>query len=352
MDTTHPMIAVFDGHNDLPWESRENRGYSVEGIDEELPQTLHTDIPKLRRGGYVAQFWSAYVSSDFTGPAAVEATLEQIDFVHRMCARYPGTFALAATADDVLSAKRQGRIASLIGIEGGHQIDDNLAVLREYARLGVRYMTLTWNNTNEFADAAVGEHPWHGLNDRGREVVREMNRIGMIVDLAHVSADTMRDAIRASALPVMFSHSSCYAVNPHPRNVPEDVQRMLVSNGGVQMIASVPGFVSQALHEWYEGGEKGPRPTVTMAMVADHVDNARDAMGVDYVGLGGDFDGTGSMPQGLEDVGKYQNLFDELRSRGWSERDLEKLGWRNALRVLEANDGAYRSFMRAGSLQR
>lgn len=219
---TNPIIPVFDGHNDLPWESRDNRHYSVEGIDQELPQTLHTDIPKLRRGGYLAQYWSAYVHSDYAGGDAVIATLEQIDFVHRMCARYPETFKLATTADDVRAAQDEGRIASLIGIEGGHQIANNMAVLREYARLGVRYMTLTWNNTNEFADAAVGEHKWHGLNDRGREIVAEMNHIGMIVDLSHVSADTMRDALAASKLPVMFSHSSCFSVNPHPRNVPED----------------------------------------------------------------------------------------------------------------------------------
>lgn len=237
---TNPIIPVFDGHNDLPWESRDNRHYSVEGIDQELPQTLHTDIPKLRRGGYLAQYWSAYVHSDYAGGDAVIATLEQIDFVHRMCARYPETFKLATTADDVRAAQDEGRIASLIGIEGGHQIANNMAVLREYARLGVRYMTLTWNNTNEFADAAVGEHKWHGLNDRGREIVAEMNHIGMIVDLSHVSADTMRDALAASKLPVMFSHSSCFSVNPHPRNVPEDVQRMLADNDGVQMITAVP----------------------------------------------------------------------------------------------------------------
>lgn len=257
---TNPIIPVFDGHNDLPWESRDNRHYSVEGIDQELPQTLHTDIPKLRRGGYLAQYWSAYVHSDYAGGDAVIATLEQIDFVHRMCARYPETFKLATTADDVRAAQDEGRIASLIGIEGGHQIANNMAVLREYARLGVRYMTLTWNNTNEFADAAVGEHKWHGLNDRGREIVAEMNRIGMIVDLSHVSADTMRDALAASKLPVMFSHSSCFSVNPHPRNVPEDVQRMLADNDGVQMITAVPGFVSAAVHEWVAAGEQGPPP--------------------------------------------------------------------------------------------
>ena len=342
------MIPVFDGHNDLPWESRANRGYSVEGIDQESAQTLHTDIPKLRRGGYLAQFWSGYVSSDFTGAQAVVATLEQIDFIHRMCARYPETFKLAKTAQDVRTAKDEDRIASLIGIEGGHQIANNLAVLREYARLGVRYMTLTWNNTNEFADAAVGDHTWHGLNDRGREMVAEMNRIGMIIDLSHVSADTMRDALDASNLPVLFTHSSCYLVNPHPRNVPEDVQRQLAANGGVQMITAVPGFVSAQVHEWDVNAGNGPRPEATVQMVADHVEAARDVMGVDHVGVGGDYDGTGVMPAGMRNVGEYQNLFEELRSRGWSEVDLHKLGWQNALRVLEANDTAYMEFMAVG----
>lgn len=340
-----PVIPVFDGHNDLPWESRDNRGYSVEGIDQELPQTLHTDIPKLRRGGYLAQYWSGYVHSDYAGGDAVIATLEQIDFVHRMCTRYPDTFTFATTADDVLRAQREGRIASLIGIEGGHQIANNLAVLREYARLGVRYMTLTWNNTNEFADAAAGEHKWHGLNERGREVVAEMNRIGMIPDISHVSADTMRDTIAASTKPVMFSHSSCFGVNPHPRNAPDDVLEALSDNDGVIMITSVPGFVSQARAEWVHGGEHGPAPEVTVSMVADHVEYARDIAGVDHIGVGGDFDGTDVMPNGLENVGEYQHLFDELRGRGWSEDDLNKLGWRNALRVLQANDAAYKAFV-------
>lgn len=345
---THRIVPVFDGHNDLPWEARVNRGYSVEGIDQELPQTLHTDIPKLRRGGYLAQYWSGYVDADHLGADAVVATLEQIDFVHRMCARYPETFKWATTADDVRAAQTEGRIASLIGIEGGHQIANDLAVLREYARLGVRYMTLTWNNTNEFADAAVGEHKWGGLNDRGREVVAEMNRIGMIPDISHVSADTMRAALAASDKPIMFSHTSCFAINPHPRNAPDDVLEKLAANDGVIMITSVPGFVSEARAQWWRDGGKGEAPEVTVAMVADHVEHAREVAGVDHIGVGGDFDGTDVMPVGLEDVGLYQNLFDELRDRGWSEADLDKLGYQNALRVLEANDDAYKAFMEAG----
>ncbi len=283
--------------------------------------------------------------SDYAGGDAVIATLEQIDFVHRMCARYPDVFAYATTADDVMRAQREGRIASLIGIEGGHQIADNLAVLREYARLGVRYMTLTWNNTNEFADAAAGERKWHGLNERGREVVAEMNRIGMIPDISHVSAETMRDTIAASTKPVMFSHSSCFGVNPHRRNAPDDVLEALAANDGVIMITAVPSFVSRSYAEWACAGEQGPAPEVTVSMVADHVEYAREIAGVDHIGVGGDFDGTDTMPKGLENVGEYQHLFDELRNRGWGEDDLNKLGWKNALRVLEASDDAYKRFI-------
>ncbi|MFR0574405.1 dipeptidase [Bifidobacterium boum] len=342
------IIPVFDGHNDLPWECRVDRGYSVEDIGQETCKTLHTDIPKLRRGGYLAQYWSAWVDADFIGADAVVASLEQIDCIYRMCDRYPQTFRFSTTAADVREAMREGRIASLIGIEGGHQIANNLAVLREYARLGVRYMTLTWNNTNEFADAAVGECRWHGINDRGKEIIHEMNRIGMMVDLSHVSADTMRDALDATDKPVIFSHSSCFAVNPHPRNVPDDVLERIPENGGVVMITAVPVFVSDARRRWHENGEQGEPPKVTVQMVADHIEHARDIAGVDHVGVGGDFDGTDVMPYGLGNVGEYQNLFNELRSRGWSEEDLNKLGWRNALRVLEVNDEAYQEFMDSG----
>lgn len=342
---SNPIIPVFDGHNDLPWECRVNRGYRVDDIGQESEMTLHTDIPKLRRGGYLAQFWSAWVDAEFKGADAVVATLEQIDCIQRMCARYPQDFRFATAADDVRAAARDGRIASLIGIEGGHQIADNLAVLRQYARLGVRYMTLTWNNTNEFADAAVGECRWHGINDRGREIIHEMNRIGMIVDLSHVSADTMRDALDVTEQPVMFSHSSCFAVNPHPRNVPDDVLERVSDNDGVVMITSVPVFVSDTRRRWHDQGEQGETPEVTVRMVADHVEHARDVAGIDHIGVGGDFDGTDVMPSGLSNVGEYQNLFDELHSRGWNEDELNKLGWRNVLRVLEANDVAYRGFM-------
>ena len=339
-------IPVLDGHNDLPWEARSERGYSVEGIDQELPQTLQTDIPKLRRGNYAGQFWSAWVHSDLQGGEAVVATLEQIDFIHRMISRYPETFAWAPTAALVRASRDSGKIGSLIGIEGGHQIAGNLAVLRQYARLGVRYMTLTWNRSTEFADAAVGERLWHGLNDLGREVVAEMNRIGMLVDLSHVSAETMRDALMVSAKPVMFSHSSSFAINPHPRNVPEDVQRMLVGNGGVQMITFVPSFISHDFWQWEVNGRQGEAPQVTVSDVADHVEQARDVMGVDHIGVGGDFDGTSQMPDGIAHVGEYQNLFEELSHRGWSQEDLQKLGWLNALRVLEDSDPDWLAFMK------
>ncbi len=338
-------VPVIDGHNDLPWEARVHRGYSVEGIDQELPQTLQTDIPKLRRGHYAAQFWSAWVDSELQGGDAVIATIEQIDFIHRLVARYPETFAWAPTGSAMRAAVERGRIGSVIGIEGGHQIAANLAVLRQYARLGVRYMTLTWNRSTEFADAAVGEKLWHGLNDLGREVVAEMNAIGMLVDLSHVSAETMRDALAVSTRPVIFSHSSCFAINPHPRNVPEDVQHMLADNGGVQMITFVPSFVSSEYWEWARAGRTGEPPEVTVSDVADHVEQAREVMGVDHIGVGGDFDGSARMPRGLANAGEYPQLFDELRRRGWSTADLEKLGWQNILRVLEDSDGAYLNFI-------
>lgn len=336
------MIPVIDGHNDLAWNSRTERSYSVEGIDHEGEQTHHTDIPKILRGGLRGQFWSVWVHTDIAGADEVTATLEQIDFVDRLIRRYPGVFGRAVTADDVERQMAAGKVASLLGVEGSNQIDGSLAVLRAYARLGVRYMTLTWNSNTEYADSNAETPLHHGLSDRGVELVHEMNRLGMLVDLSHVSADTMRDALDASTLPVVFSHSSCFALNPHPRNVPDDVESRLAANGGVQMITFVPGFLSHARHEWDEAGEHGPAPEVTLADAVAHIEHAREVMGVDHVGLGGDFDGFGDGPIGLEDVSKYQAIFEALRARHWSEDDLHKLGHRNILRVLHDNDPAYR----------
>jgi len=348
MSAAEGTIPVIDGHNDLPWACRTHRDYSVGGLDDEADAArtpLQTDIPKLRRGGMLAQFWSVWVHTDVEGSDAIQATLEQIDFVQRMVAAYPGTFALATTADDIDRASDTGRIASLLGIEGGNQVNNSLASLRTFARLGVRYMTITWNSTTEWADAAMDTPQHDGLSDRGREVIAEMNRIGMMVDLSHVAAATMRDALDASAMPVIFSHSSCFALNPHPRNVPDVILSQLAANGGVQMLTFVPAFISADYRAWEDAGETGEKPVVTVRDVADHVEHARSIAGIDHIGLGGDYDGCPDMPVGLKTVADYPNLFAELRSRGWSERDLAKLGFANILRVLRAHDTAYRAFV-------
>ncbi|KQO60398.1 dipeptidase [Curtobacterium sp. Leaf261] len=325
-------FPVIDGHNDLPWECRVSRGSSVEGVDG-VEQTLHTDIPKLRDGGVVGQFWSVYV--DVEDPDPVRSTLQQIDLVHRLVARYPEDLQLARTAADVHRAVESGRIASLLGAEGGHSIGDDLAVLRDFARLGVRYMTLTHNDDTPWADSATGSHPHGGLTDRGRAIVAEMERIGMLVDLSHVSPDTMRDTLDIATAPVVFSHSSTIAVNDHPRNVPDDVLARLGENGGVVMITFVPQFVSAAYAGW-DG--TGAAPVVTVADVADHVDHARAVAGVRHIGLGGDYDGTPTLPDDLRDVSRYPVLASELRRRGWSDDDLRALAGGNALRVLAATD--------------
>jgi len=341
-------FPVIDGHNDLAWACREHREYSVNGLDSEQDSgrsALQTDIPKLRRGGVHGQFWSVWVHTDLEGPDSVQATLEQIDFVHRLTAAYPDDFERAVTADDVERAQQNGKIASLLGVEGGNQINNSLAVLREYARLGVRYMTLTWNSSTEWADAAVGQVAHHGINDRGRAVIAEMNRIGMMIDLSHVSAATMQDALDATELPLIFSHSSCFALNPHPRNVPDEILIQLKANDGVQMITFVPAFISADYRRWEDEGSVGDKPVVTVAHVADHVEHARSVAGIDHIGLGGDFDGCPDMPVGLADVSEYPNLFAELARRGWSDAHLAKLGHQNVLRVLRANDFAYRAFV-------
>jgi membrane dipeptidase len=292
------------------------------------------------------QFWSAWVHTDIEGDAAVRATLEQIDFLHRMVDAYPEDLQWAVTAADVDAATATGRVASLIGVEGGNQMNNSLSVLRMYARSGVRYMTLTWNSSTEWADAAVGEVLHGGLNDRGREIIAEMNHIGMIVDLSHVSAATMSDALDATVVPVMFSHSSCFAINPHPRNVPDDVLVRLAANGGVLMITFVPSFLSAAFWAWQQAGSIGVAPLVTVSDVADHVEHARRVAGIDHIGIGGDFDGSAEMPFGLETVADYPNLFAELIARGWTHEDLVKLGSTNVMRVLQASDDSYIRFMR------
>ena len=363
-------FPVVDGHNDLPWALREQVRYDLDARDIATHQGahLHTDLPRLREGGVGAQYWSVYVRSDYAGDKAVSATLEQIDCVRQLLARYPADLRPALTAADMEAARAEGRIASLIGAEGGHSIADSLATLRSLYALGVRYMTLTHNDNIAWADSATDEPAVGGLSAFGREVVREMNREGMLVDLSHVAATTMRDAMDATSAPVIFSHSSSRAVCDHPRNIPEDVLERLPGNGGVAMVTFVPKFVLQAAVDWTAEAdanmrahgfhhldttaeamkvhrafeEANPRPVATVSTVADHLDHMREAAGIDHLGIGGDYDGTAFTPDGLNDVSGYPNLIAELLDRGWSRADLAKLTWQNAVRVLGAAEDVAR----------
>ncbi|GAA1501133.1 dipeptidase [Streptomyces synnematoformans] len=365
LDRARALLAehpVADGHNDLPWALREQVAYDIDRRDIAVDQSarLHTDIPRLRAGGVGAQFWSVYVSTELAGDAAVSACLEQIDVVRQLVDRYPGDLRLATTADEVAAARAAGRIASLMGAEGGHSIANSLATLRALHRLGVRYMTLTHNDNTDWADSATDEPRHGGLTAFGEEVVREMNRVGMLVDLSHVAPATMRDALRVTEAPVVFSHSSARAVCDHPRNIPDDVLEMLPANGGVAMATFVPKFVLPAAVAWTAEAdaylnargldaldasdeavrvrrafeEANPRPQATAATVADHLDHMREVAGIDHIGIGGDFDGTPFTPADLADVAGYPHLVAELLNRRWSEEDLARLLWRNALRAL------------------
>jgi membrane dipeptidase len=350
---------LVDGHNDLPIAMYELCGYDLDAVDlsGSVPQ-LHTDLPRLRTGQVGAQFWSLWVPP---GADAVKRTLEQIEFVHRFVARYPSSLALAPTADDVTAAFGAGRIASLLGMEGGHSIDSSIGTLRIMRALGVRYMTLTHNQNTPWADSATDEPVLGGLNEFGEQVVAEMNRLGMLVDLSHVSADTMRDALRVTTAPVIFSHSSARAVCDVPRNVPDDVLGTLAANEGVCMVTFVPMFVSPAVAEWFEETQaiavgrgldpnrpddmfglmaerEGLRPEATVADVVRHVEHVREVAGVDHLGIGGDYDGCPSFPADLPDVASYPVLFEALADRGWSDAELAKLAGGNILRVLRAAD--------------
>ncbi|MEV5985687.1 dipeptidase [Streptomyces sp. NPDC052051] len=361
-------FPVVDGHNDLPWALREQVRYDLDARDIAGPQHahLHTDIPRLREGGVGAQFWSVYVRSDL--PDAVPSTLEQIDCVRQLIDRYPADLRLALTAADMEAARAEGRIASLMGAEGGHSIAGSLGTLRGLYELGVRYMTLTHNDNVSWADSATDEPKVGGLSEFGREVVREMNRLGMLVDLSHVAATTMRAALDTTSAPVIFSHSSSRAVCDHPRNIPDDVLERLPANGGVAMVTFVPKFVLQAAVDWTAAADENmrahgfyhldsseeamkvhhafeethPRPIATASTVADHLDHMREVAGVDHLGIGGDYDGTTFTPDGLADVSGYPNLIAELLDRGWSTTDLAKLTWQNAVRVLGAAEDVAR----------
>ena len=357
-------VPLIDGHNDLPWQYRK-RSNDFNAIDlardtRELNPPLVTDIPRLRAGGVGAQFWSVYVPTIPAGPPAVQAVVEQIDVVHQMVARYPEIFALALTAADIERIHRQGKIASLIGMEGGHSINNSLAVLRMTYALGARYMTLTHTKNNDWADAAGDQPKHHGLTPFGEEVVREMNRLGMLVDLSHVTDETMRAALNVSQAPVIFSHSAARALCNSPRNVPDDVLEMTARKGGVVMVCFLPGYLTEraraamAASEAEKGrlrklyADNSPRFKKAMAAwrrkhpplhesslgdVADHIDHVRKVAGIDHVGIGSDFDGFDGAPDGLEDVSCYPALLAELMRRGYTAEDIKKLAGLNLLRV-------------------
>ncbi|GAA1579131.1 dipeptidase [Kribbella sancticallisti] len=338
---------LVDGHNDLPWVLWKRAERDLDRLDVARSQpTLHTDLERLRTGGVGGQFWSVFVECALSGPDAVSAVLEQVFLVRRMCERYPEHLRLATTADEARKAFADGRIASLLGAEGGHCIDNSLSVLRTLRLLGVRYLTLTHAKNVGWADASTDERVVGGLSEFGREVVRTMNEIGMLVDLSHVATETMHAALDVTTVPVLFTHSSCRALTDNPRNVPDDVLLRLRDNGGVCMITFVPQFVAQDVSDWYaEAASRGkewaaahPQPAATLSQVADHVEYARAVMGVEHVGIGGDFDGVGVMPQGLDDVSCYPALLTELARRGWSSAELRAVAGGNVLRVLSDAD--------------
>ena len=360
---SHPLI---DGHNDLAWSLREDRGPDGYQTDLAAPVGFtHTDLPRLAQGQVGAQFWSVFVPVSLAGEAAVAATLEQIDFVRRMVRRYPDALELALTAADVERIFAAGRVASLMGAEGGHSIASSLGVLRGLYELGVRYMTLTHNANVGWADSATDEPDCGGLSEFGRQVVAEMNRLGMLVDLSHVSAETMRAALDATQAPVIFSHSSARELCDHPRNVPDEILAALPGNNGVCMVTFVPRFVSQDCRDWdreleqdmkrrgldtndratwvearKEWVQGNPSPRASLAQVADHVEHVREVAGVDHVGIGSDFDGTDQLPDGLSDVSCFPALFAALLDRGWSEADCTKLAGGNVLRVMREAEAA------------
>ena len=365
---------VFDGHNDVPWALRGRVDNMINDFDfkdtshtarpDATPPVIamHTDLMRLRKGRVGAQFWSVYVPANTNEQQAVQQTLEQIDVTKRLVARYPNDLALAATSTELEKAMKAGKVAGMMGMEGGQSIGSSLAVLRQMYDLGARYMTLTHSKNIPWADSATDAPALDGLNDFGRQVVREMNRIGMIVDLSHVSEATMKDALEVAKAPVMFSHSGVRGVNPHPRNVPDSVLPLVKANGGIVMVVFLPGFLDadvraqglartaeQArLKAMYPGDPAAadaalktwdaanPVPTTNVGKVAEHIDYLKKMIGVDHIGVGGDYDGMDSAPVGMEDVAGYPALFTELAKRGYTQADLEKIASGNMLRVLKA----------------
>ncbi|MBD59944.1 MAG: membrane dipeptidase [Citromicrobium sp.] len=361
---------VWDGHNDVPIQLRSRAGNQIGDFDFEhtghtrtdTRSAMHTDIARLRAGKVGAQWWSVYVPASLSEPEAVQMTMEQIDVTKRLIARYPQDMTLALSADDVEAARAEGKIAGLLGMEGGHSIGSSLAVLRQMYALGARYMTLTHNANTPWADSSTDDPEHDGLTAFGKDLVREMNRIGMVVDLSHVSEKTMMDALDVARAPVIFSHSSARAINGHARNVPDAVLRRLRENGGIIMVTAVPGFLSEDARVWnanrdaeearlqalwqgqpeaVEAGlkawdEANPYPPADIADMADHIDHVRKVAGIDAIGIGGDYDGIPFAPEGLEDVSTYPALFTELARRGYSQGDLEKISFRNMMRVMRA----------------
>jgi membrane dipeptidase len=367
---------LIDGHNDLPYTLRDAHDLDLAKNDLAAPVDFtHTDLPRLAQGRVGAQFWSVFVPASLAGEAAVTTTLEQIDFVHRMVRRYPNALELALTAADVERIFAAGKVASLMGAEGGHSIASSLGVLRGFYELGVRYMTLTHNANVGWADSATDEPDCGGLSEFGRQVVGEMNRLGMLVDLSHVAVTTMRDALDAARAPVIFSHSSARALCDHPRNVPDEILAALPANNGVCMVTFVSRFVSQQWWDWVreleaemkqhgmdfedraaraiareDKAKTDPPPPVTLGQVADHIEHVREVAGVEYVGIGSDFDGTDELPEGLTDVTCFPALFAALLDRGWSEADCARLAGGNLLRVLRAAEAAAASAGSAGAI--
>lgn len=357
-------VPLFDGHNDVPWQYRNRVDYKFSELDfwdtTHLDPPMHTDIPRLKEGRVGAQWWSVYVSAAIPENEAVVQTLEQIDFVHRLVEKYPDEFELALTADDVERIFDDGKIASLIGMEGGHSIANSLPVLRMMYDLGARYMTITHNRTLDWVDAA-GDDPQHGgLTEFGEEVIHEMNRLGMVVDLSHVDYNTMEHVLNITEAPVIFSHSNARALSGHPRNVPDNILDMTAENNGIVMVTFVETFTSEERRQFFaertahrsklqylhpgepdsvsakmaEWDADNEAPKSTLEQVADHIDYIRDRIGVEYIGIGGDYDGIPTLPEGLEDVSTYPDLFAELLKRGYTEDELRKIAGLNMLRVL------------------
>lgn len=359
-------VPLIDGHNDVPWQYRQRVNHRLDSIDfaqstKDLDRPMHTDLPRLREGRVGGQFWSVYIPSSIRGTDAVQATMEQIDFVYRMVDRFDDDLEMAYTANDVRRIFDEGKIASMIGMEGGHSINNSLAMLRMFYNMGARYMTITHSGNLDWADASTDDPEHYGLTEFGEEVIKEMNRLGMLVDLSHVSANTMHDALDVTRAPVIFSHSSAKELVPHPRNVPDDVLEKVAENNGVVMITYVVSFVSNEMREYYaersaynsrlnslyphdpetrsekraQWNEENPMPLPDIEDVADHIDHVKNTIGVEYVGIGGDYDGISVLPEGLEDVTTYPDLFAELLRRGYTEEELKKIAGKNVLRVMD-----------------